>query len=71
MTPGPILEELWRVKDELAREAGYDVAHIFAELRAAEVQAPGPLIRSREELQRYVTEQERLHTSGLTLNEGP
>jgi hypothetical protein len=71
MTPGPILEELWRVKDELAREAGYDVARIFAELRAAEVQAPGPLIRFREELQRYVTEQERLHTSGLTLNEGP
>ena len=71
MTPGPILEELWRVKDELAREAGYDVDRIFAELRASEVQAPGPLIRFREELQRYVAEQERHHTSGLALNEEP
>ena len=71
MTPGPILEELWRVKDELAREAGYDVDRIFSELRAAEAQVPGPLIRSAEELQRYVAEQELRHASGLALNEEP
>ena len=70
MTPGPILEELWRVKDELAREAGYDVDRIFAELRAAEAQAPGLLIRSAEELQRYAADQERRRALGLALNDG-
>jgi hypothetical protein len=71
MTPGPILEELWRVKDDLAREADYDVDRIFSELRAAEAQVSGPLIRSAEDLRRYVTEQERRHASGLALNEVP
>ena len=37
MKPDPILEELWRVKDELAREAGYDIERMFDELRAAEI----------------------------------
>ena len=55
----PLLHELWRVKDDLALEAGYDIDRIFAELRAAEAQQPGPLIRSAEELQRYVAEMER------------
>jgi hypothetical protein len=71
MKPSPILEELWRVKDELSREAGYDVGRIFAELRATEAQPPGCLIRSPEELQRYATEQQRRCASGLALNEGP
>ena len=44
MKPNPILEELWRVKDDLAREAGYDVDRIFAELRAAEGRQPLSLI---------------------------
>lgn len=47
------------MKDNLAREAGYDIDRIFAELRAAEERQPGPLIRSAEELRRYVAEQER------------
>ena len=59
------------MKDELSREAGYDVGRIFVELRAAEAQAPGRLIRSPEELQRYVTEQQRRGASGLALNEEP
>ncbi|MBM3840775.1 MAG: hypothetical protein FJ398_23005 [Verrucomicrobia bacterium] len=59
MKPDPILEELWRVKDDLAREAGYDIARTFAELRAAEGRHSGPLIRTAEELQRYVAEQHR------------
>ena len=29
MKADPILEELWRVKDELAREAGYDIERMF------------------------------------------
>lgn len=59
MKPNPILVELWRVKDDLAREAGYDVDRVFADLRAAEGRQPGPLIRSAEELRRFVAEQER------------
>jgi len=72
MKPNPILEELWRVKDDLAREAGYDVDRIFAELRAAEGRQPGPLIRSAEELRRYVAEQERHQSAAaVALNEEP
>jgi hypothetical protein len=71
MTPGPILEELWRVKDDLVREADYDVDRIFAELRAAEAQVLGPLIRSAEDLRHYVADQEQRHASGLALNEEP
>lgn len=71
MKPDPILEELWRAKDDLAREAGYDIDRIFAELRAEEAKHPGPLIRSTDELRRYAAEQERRHdaTSALALNE--
>ena len=73
MKPNPILEELWRVKDDLAREAGFDIDRIFAELRAAEERQPGPLIRSAEELRRYVADQEhrRDSASALTLKEEP
>jgi hypothetical protein len=73
MKTNPLLEELWRVKDDLAREAGYDLDRIFAELRAAEAQQPGPLIRSPEELRRYVADQERRRdtASALALKEEP
>lgn len=70
MKPNPILEELWRVKYDLAREAGYDVDRVFAELRAAEERQPGPLIRSAEDLRRYVAEQERQQSAAaVALNE--
>jgi len=73
MKTNPLLEELWRVKDDLAREAGYDLNRIFAELRVAEAQQPGTLIRSTEDLRRYVSEQERQHAAApaLALNETP
>ncbi|MBE7500745.1 MAG: hypothetical protein HS113_10650 [Verrucomicrobiales bacterium] len=73
MKTNPLLEELWQVKDDLAREAGYDMNRIFAELRAAEAQQPGPLIRSAEDLRRYVAEEERRHeaASALALKEEP
>jgi hypothetical protein len=58
MKTNPLLEELWKVKDDLAREAGYDIDRIFAELRAAEDRQPGPLLRSAEELRRYSENQE-------------
>jgi hypothetical protein len=69
MKTNPLLEELWQVKDDLAREAGYDLDRIFAELRAAEARQPGPLIRTAEELRSYAAEQEQRHEVALALKE--
>jgi hypothetical protein len=73
MKTNPLLEELWQVKDDLAREAGYDMDRIFAELRAAEARQPGPLIRSADELRRYVADEEQRHqaASALAAKEEP
>ena len=71
MKTNPLLEELWRVKDDLAREAGYDIDHIFAELRVAETRQPGRLIRSAEELRPYVSELEQAPASTSMLKEEP
>jgi hypothetical protein len=62
----PLLEDLWRVKDDLAREAGYDIDRIFADLRTAEDRQPGPLIRSAEELRCYVADLVRRREAALT-----
>jgi hypothetical protein len=73
MKTNPLLEELWRVKDDLACEAGCDLNRIFTELRAAEAQHPGTLIRSADDLRRYVADQERQHDAApaAALNETP
>ena len=54
MKASPILEEVWRIKDQLAAEAGYDVDRFFAQLRAWSEAHPhaGPLVRNAEELRR-------------------
>ena len=39
--PDEVIEELWRVKDDMARECGYDVARLIADLQAKEVQEGG------------------------------
>ena len=31
-----IIEELWRIKDEIAREHGYDMGRLFEHLRSLE-----------------------------------
>jgi hypothetical protein len=51
MKSPPILEEVWRVKDELAREAGCDIRRFCASLRRwpAEHPQPGRVIHSAEE----------------------
>ena len=67
MKTDPILEDLWQVKDELAREAGYDIDRIFAELRAAEAQQPGPLIHSADEMRRYAEDEERRREAGSSV----
>ena len=73
MKTNPLLEELWQVKDDLAREAGYDIDRIFAELRAAEARQPGPLIRSADELRHYVANEAERHqdASALAVKEEP
>lgn len=61
MKRDPILEELWRVKDDLAREAGNDVRRLCENTRQWSAQHPpsGPVIRSAAELRQYVEEQNR------------
>ena len=75
MKANPILEEVWRVKDQLAAEAGYDVDRFFENLRkwAAEHPHSGPVVRNAEELRQLVAEEERkrAEASALTLNEEP
>ena len=75
MKADPILEELWKVKDELAREAGYDTHQFFENLRRweAEYPHPGPVVHSAEELRLLVAEKkrQRAQESALALNEEP
>ena len=54
MKSNPILEEMWRIKDQLAAEAGYDVDRFVEQLRAwsAAHPASGPVIHNAEELRR-------------------
>lgn len=75
MKPNPILEEVWRVKDELAREAGDDIHRLCENTRqwAAEHPHSGPVVRNAEDLRRLVAEQERqrVEASAMTLNDKP
>ncbi len=75
MKSNPILEEVWRIKDELAREANYDIHQLCENTRrwAAEHPHTGPVIHNAEELRQFVAEKERRRAgqSALTLNEKP
>ena len=75
MKANPILEELWKIKDDLAREAGYDTHRFFENLRKweAEHPHPGPVVRNAEELRQLVAEKERdlAKTSAFALNDKP
>ena len=70
MKPNPILEEVWRIKDELAREAGGDVRRMCEQTRkwAAEHPHAGPIVRDAEALRRYYEQQE---AGTLVLREKP
>ena len=61
MKPNPILEEVWRIKDELAREADEDVHQLCENTRrwAAEHPHTGPVVHSSEELRQLIAERER------------
>ena len=75
MKANPILEELWKIKDDLAREAGYDTHRFFENLRKWEAEHPhnGPVVRNAEELRQLVAEKERQRAeeSALALNDKP
>jgi hypothetical protein len=70
MKPNPILEEVWRIKDELAREAGDDVHRMCENTRkwAAEHPHTGPIVRDADALRRYY---EQLEAEALVLREEP
>jgi hypothetical protein len=61
-----ILEELWAVKDRLARDSGYDVERFFDELRCWETTHPeaGPFFRTNEELRRALRQKQELRAAG-------
>jgi hypothetical protein len=75
MRSNPILEEVWRIKDELAREANYDIHHLCENTRrwAAEHPHDGPVVHNAEELRQLIAEKERQHTEtpAMTLKEEP
>lgn len=75
MKANPILEEVWRIKDQLAAEAGYDIDRFFENLRKWEAAHPhpGPVIRNAEELRQLVSakERERTKESVMVLNDKP
>ena len=75
MKSNPILEEVWRIKDELAREAGYDIHRLCENTRKwAEAHPhPGRVVHSAEELRQLVAEEERkrAEAAALALKEQP
>lgn len=75
MKPDPILEEIWRIKDEMAREAGYDIHRMFENLRkwTAEHPHPGETVNSAEELRQLAArkERQRAEASELALKDEP
>ncbi len=75
MKTNPILEEVWRIKDQLAADAGYDIDRFFENLRKWEAEHPhtGPVVRNAEELRQLVArkERERSEESAMALNDKP
>jgi hypothetical protein len=57
-----ILEEVWRIKNQLAAEADYDIDRFVEQLRAWSAAHPvsGPVVHNAEELRR-LTSQARGH----------
>ena len=69
MKSNPILDELWKVKDALAAEAGYDAERFLANLRRWEAEHPhsGRVIHSAEELRQLAAEEERKRAEAAAL----
>jgi hypothetical protein len=69
MKSDPILEEVWRIKDEMAREAGYDLHRLCEQTRQwAEAHRPaGRVVHGAEELRQLAEEAERKRAEGSPL----
>ena len=75
MKSNPIIEEVWRIKDQLAAEAGYDMDRFCENLRqwAAAPPHDGPVIHNAAELRQLIAEKERQRAAqtASALNEKP
>ena len=69
MEPNPILEEVWRIKDELAREAGDDLHRLCENTRrwAAEHPHCGPIVGDARELRRLAEEYGIRHSQSASI----
>ena len=75
MKTNPILEEVWRIKDQLSAEAGHDMNRFVEQLHTWSAAHPpaGPVVRNAEELRQLVAteERKRAEESALALNDKP
>ncbi len=73
MKPDPLIEEIWKTKDELARDAGYDVHRFFDDLRRWSAEhGDSPIsVRTAEDLRRLAEEAEsqRSQHEGMMLRD--
>jgi hypothetical protein len=60
MKSNPILEDVWRIKDELAREANYDLHQLCESTRRWMAEHPhgGPVVHNAEELRQLIAEKD-------------
>ncbi len=73
MKANPILQEIWDIKDELARAANYDVRQLCENTRRWMEEHPhnGPVVRNAEELRQRAATREREQADNLALREEP
>ena len=73
MNANPILDEIWRIKDELAREANHDLHQLCENTRqwAAAHPRTGPVVRNAEELRQLMDQAKQEQTNSLVLEEEP
>jgi hypothetical protein len=74
MNTNPLLDETWQIKDEMAREAGYDLHQLCENTRkwAAAHGHSGPVIRNAEELRQLADAKEQNRSAAArSLNDLP
>lgn len=75
MKSNPVLEEVWRVKEQLAAQSGYDMDRFFEQLREWSAAHPhsGRIISTSEEMRELVAEKERQieQNPAIMLNDKP
>ncbi len=75
MNTNPILEEVRRIKEQLAAEAGHDVDRFVDQLRAWTAAHPhtSPVMRNAEELRQLIAakERHRAENEAMALNDKP